>query len=141
MRQRYGLSRAYQGDNRVRGQIQRTHPTSSLPAGSAVVNVDVTHLQTFVMVVRAGSITAASRRLHYAQSTVSTHIQALERTYSVTLLRRTQAGVELTRDGERMYGYARSMCLLHADALRSMGLSDEDDLPPAIGNSDDTVID
>ena len=88
--------------------------------------VHTSHLLTYVTVVQSGSITGAACELHYAQSTVTAHIQALERAVGALLLFRSCTGVSVTPEGERMYGYARGVCLLLEDAIANVGRRDEE---------------
>lgn len=102
------------------------------------------HLATFVAVVDLGSISEAARRLHYSQSTVSGHVQALERFLGVALLHRTRDGVALTMQGARLYGYARSVCLLIVDARDAVsprtGTAGRDGPIVAVPPSDSSMV-
>jgi LysR family transcriptional regulator, nitrogen assimilation regulatory protein len=82
--------------------------------------VDLKHLATFIRVVQVGSISRAANELHYAQSTVSAHVQSLERSLGIKLLLRTANGVCPTGAGERLYGYAQSVVTLLDDAHREV---------------------
>lgn len=66
-------------------------------------------LRTFTAVVRTGSFTATARELGYVQSTVTNHIQALEKHLGVRLLDRLTAGTVPTEAGVRLLGYATQM--------------------------------
>ena len=59
-------------------------------------------LQTFVVVVRTGSMTAAALELGVVQSTVSGHLRSLERQFGVKLLDRHPHGVSPTEAGRRL---------------------------------------
>jgi DNA-binding transcriptional LysR family regulator len=74
------------------------------------------HLRTFIWVVRTGSFSRAAGDLHYSQSTVTAHIQALEREIGVRLFDRCRDGVRPTFAGDRMYCYARGIFALLEDA-------------------------
>ncbi len=67
--------------------------------------MNLTGLRSFVAVVEARSFTGAARSLRLAQSTVSTHVLALERSLGVGLINRSQ-GVKLTPAGEALLEYA-----------------------------------
>lgn len=60
------------------------------------------HLRTFHAVARSGSFTAASDLLHYAQSTVSVHMRALEGHVGAPLFDRLPGGVRLTEAGRKL---------------------------------------
>ncbi len=61
---------------------------------------------TFTAVVRTGSFTAAARELGYVQSTVTGHLQALERRLGTRLLDRLPSGAVPTDAGARLLPYA-----------------------------------
>ncbi|WP_187170334.1 LysR family transcriptional regulator [Salidesulfovibrio onnuriiensis] len=67
------------------------------------------HLKTFSVVARHLNFTRASVELHYAQSSVSAQIQALEDDLGVKLFDRIGKRIVLTEAGERLWGYARRM--------------------------------
>ena len=58
-------------------------------------------MAAFVEVARAGSFSAAARRLNLSTTAVSRHVADLERMLGVTLLRRTTRRVSPTEAGAR----------------------------------------
>lgn len=66
-------------------------------------------LRTFIAVVRTGSFTAAARELGYVQSTVTGHLQALERRLGTRLLDRLPSGAVPTDAGARLVPYAKQL--------------------------------
>ena len=64
-------------------------------------------LSTFCAVVESGSVTSASRRLGYAQSTVTAQVQALEASIGMPLFVRSGKRLALTDTGREAYGRAR----------------------------------
>lgn len=64
-------------------------------------------LETFCVVVEAGSLNVASERLHLSQPAVSKQIRALEGELGVQLLVRGSRGVELTPVGRQIHRLAR----------------------------------
>lgn len=73
----------------------------------SVVETDL--LRTFVTVLRVGSFTAAARELGYVQSTVTGHLQALERRLGARLLDRLPTGAVATDAGGRLLPYAEQL--------------------------------
>lgn len=73
-------------------------------------------LQTFQEAARLLSFHRAAESLHYAQSTVSAQIQALEEELGVPLFDRLGRRVMLTEAGERLVDYAAKMIDLDAQA-------------------------
>lgn len=67
-------------------------------------------LRTFVSIVEAGSLTAASDRLGISKKLVSKYLAELERRLGVRLLHRTTRTLSLTSAGQRYY--PRSVALL-----------------------------
>jgi len=70
--------------------------------------MELRHLRYFVAAVEEGSLTtAAERRLHIAQPSLSRQIRDLERQVGVELLSHSVSGVTLTDAGKAFLGYAR----------------------------------
>lgn len=63
------------------------------------------HLYYFWITAKAGRISEACRRLLLSQSTLSTQIQQLERSFGKRLLHRSRKGVELSPDGRIAFEY------------------------------------
>jgi DNA-binding transcriptional LysR family regulator len=75
--------------------------------------MDLTHLQSFLRVAEAGSVTRAAEALHLTQPAVTQHVRALERELGIPLFDRTGRGVRLTAAGEALRRYAqRTLALL-----------------------------
>lgn len=71
-------------------------------------------LATFVALARTGSFTSAAAELHLAQSTVTAHIQALEKELRLRLFDRLPGGATLTDAGRRVLD--RATAVLDAEA-------------------------
>lgn len=71
-------------------------------------------LATFVALARTGSFTATAAELHLAQSTVTAHIQALEKQLRLRLFDRLPSGAALTDEGRRVL--AKAALVLDAEA-------------------------
>lgn len=84
-------------------------------------------LRTFTAVVRTGSFTAAARELGYVQSTVTGHLQALERRLGVRLLDRLPTGAVPTDAGARLLPYAEQ--LLDLETRMAADVAGCDDRP------------
>jgi DNA-binding transcriptional LysR family regulator len=78
---------------------------------------DLEHLQSFVAVLEAGSISAAAPGLCRSPSAVSEQLGKLEAFTGVALLNRGKKGVAPTPAGERLLVYARDMLTLSDRAL------------------------
>jgi LysR family transcriptional regulator, hca operon transcriptional activator len=78
--------------------------------------MELRHLRYFVAVVEEGSLTtAAERRLHTSQPSLSRQIRELESQVGVELLSRSVHGVELTAAGKAFLDHAR-LALMQVDA-------------------------
>jgi len=78
--------------------------------------MELRHLRYFVAVVEEGNLTtAAKRRLHTSQPSLSRQIRDLEYEVGVELLSRSVQGVELTKAGKAFLDHAR-LALMQADA-------------------------
>jgi len=78
--------------------------------------MELRHLRYFVAVVEEGSLTtAAERRLHTSQPSLSRQIRDLEYTVGAELLSRSVHGIELTAAGKAFLDHAR-LALMQVDA-------------------------
>lgn len=71
--------------------------------------MDTELLRTFTAVVRTGSFTAAARELGFVQSTVTGHLQVLERRLGTRLLDRLPTGAIPTEAGHRLLPFAERL--------------------------------
>jgi DNA-binding transcriptional LysR family regulator len=85
--------------------------------------LNLSHLTSFVMLQQTASFTLAAERLGLSQSTVSQHIQRLEKALGRQLIDRTTHQVQLTAEGEALIGYARGMLDLNGKVLSLFGES------------------
>lgn len=76
-------------------------------------------LKSFMTVARLRSFTLAGQELHLAQSTVTAHVQALERMLGTRLIDRLSSGAVCTPAGEQLLPHAQGMLDLE-DALRGL---------------------
>ncbi|CDN49253.1 LysR family transcriptional regulator [Neorhizobium galegae] len=81
------------------------------------------HLNSFVMLQQTGSFTEAAARLGLGQSTVTQHIQRLEKSLGRQLVFRDTHQVKLTAEGEALVGYARGMLDLNGKVASLFGES------------------
>lgn len=77
-------------------------------------------LSVFAAVARSGSFTRAARQLNRTQSAVSMQIKRLETGLGAVLFRRHGRSIEITREGERLLGYARRILALGEEAAAAM---------------------
>lgn len=80
--------------------------------------MEIRHLRTFLSVAKLLSFNKAAESLHYAQSSISGQIQALEEELGVKLFDRLGRRILLTEAGERLVPYAERIIDL-ADETRT----------------------
>jgi DNA-binding transcriptional LysR family regulator len=80
--------------------------------------MEIRHLRTFLTVAGLLSFNKAAERLNYAQSSISSQIQALEEEFGVQLFDRMGRYILLTEAGERLIQYAEKIIDL-ADETRA----------------------
>lgn len=78
--------------------------------------MEIRQLKTFVTTARLLSFTKAADELGYAQSTVTSQIQALEEELGVLVYERFAKQIKLTKAGERLYAYATQILDLSSEA-------------------------
>lgn len=69
--------------------------------------LELRELQAFLAVAACGSYTRAARALRFDQSTVTRHVQRLERDLRIVLFFRSSGGIELTEHGRQFLPHAR----------------------------------
>ena len=74
--------------------------------------MEIRQLKTFMSIVKLGNFSQAAHFLGYTQSTVTTHIQLLEKEFNTALFERFGHQLMLTTDGERLYDYAEQIIKL-----------------------------
>jgi LysR family nitrogen assimilation transcriptional regulator len=82
--------------------------------------VDLRQLRYFVGIADAGSIARAAEWLHVAQPALSVQLANLEAELGVSLVVRSNRGVELTPRGELLYEHATEMLNLHREAVLAL---------------------
>lgn len=82
--------------------------------------MEIWDLRVFVAVVEDGGLSAAARRLHISQPSVSQTILALEKQLDVQLLTRSNAGVAPTPAGMTLLGEARAVLARYDEVLGAM---------------------
>ena len=78
--------------------------------------LDLLKLKTFQVVAATTNFTRAAAKLGYSQSSVTTHIQALERELGVPLFKRVSRKAVLTDAGQRALEYANRLLALAEEA-------------------------
>lgn len=82
-------------------------------------SISLKQLEVLIAVVERGNFTEAAEYLYLSQSTVSSHISALEEALHVMLFhRKSKKRIALTSDGKRVYQYAKDV-VSRCEALES----------------------
>jgi LysR family hca operon transcriptional activator len=96
--------------------------------------MELRHLRYFIAVAEEGSfLTAAERRLHTAQPSLSRQIRDLELEVGVKLLERRARGVVLTAAGKVFLDHAR-LALLQVEAAAEGARRTEQPAKPVVRN-------
>ena len=84
-------------------------------------------VETFLSIVRLGSLSKAANHLYVSQSTISQRLHSLEKDYDVVLLKREQGvkSVTLTNEGERFYQIALKYESLMSETRNIKSMSGE----------------
>jgi len=82
--------------------------------------LDLAYYRTFREVALRQSFTRAAEHLGYAQSSVTTQIQKLEKEYGVQLFERYGRGLRLTSAGEELLKIVTGMLELHSQAKETL---------------------
>lgn len=85
--------------------------------------MEIRQLKTFISIVKLGNFSQAAHFLGYTQSTVTTHIQLLEKELGTLLFERFGQQITLTEDGQRLYDYAEQIVRLEDDAKNALNKS------------------
>ncbi|MEM5318101.1 LysR family transcriptional regulator [Paraburkholderia sp. JHI869] len=81
---------------------------------------DLTLLQAFVAIVESGSISAAARKLHLSQPTLSRQLRSLEDQCGASLLRRDTHRMSLTEVGHQFLADAQALLALAEESEQRM---------------------
>lgn len=82
--------------------------------------MNLQYLKAFYVTVKLNSISKAAKELHLTQPGLSMQIQSLEKDLEVTLLRRSNRGVELTEAGTVVFDYANSILSMQDNIERDL---------------------
>jgi DNA-binding transcriptional LysR family regulator len=83
--------------------------------------MEIRHLRTFLTVAKLLSFNKAAESLHYAQSSISAQVQALELELGVQLFDRLGRRILLTEAGERLIPYAERIIDLAEETRTEIG--------------------
>jgi len=84
--------------------------------------MDLRQFEVFVGVYELRSFSRTASALRLTQSTVSEHVRLLEEELGTRLFDRLGRVTVPTRAGELLYGYARQMLTLRAEARQALDL-------------------
>ena len=74
-------------------------------------------IKTFIQVADSGSLSKAAEDLYVTPASVMKQMNALENRLELTLLKRTNKGIELTEAGRYIYDFAKNMIAESEDAV------------------------
>ncbi|HAO6430786.1 TPA: LysR family transcriptional regulator [Listeria monocytogenes] len=79
--------------------------------------MDIEKMKAFNKVAELKSISAAANELHHLQSNMSNKIKNIEKQFQTQLFFRHSNGVELTKEGEKIYQQFKKMILLWEETI------------------------
>ncbi|SET10069.1 DNA-binding transcriptional regulator, LysR family [Natronincola peptidivorans] len=82
--------------------------------------MNLQYLRAFYVTVKLNSISKAAKELHLTQPGLSMQIQSLEKELAVTLLIRSNKGVELTQAGTVVFDYANTILSMQGNIERDL---------------------
>lgn len=82
--------------------------------------MNLQYLQAFYMTVKYNSISKTAQILHLTQPGLSGQIKSLENELGVSLLNRSNKGVELTEEGQVLFNYADTLLSIQGNIKRDL---------------------
>lgn len=82
--------------------------------------MNLENLQSFYMTVKHNSISKAAQILHLTQPGLSGQLKSLENELGVSLLTRSNKGVELTEEGKVVFNYADTLLSIQGNIKRDL---------------------
>ncbi len=82
--------------------------------------MNLEYLQSFYMTVKYNSISKAAQMLHLTQPGLSGQLKSLENELGVSLLNRSNKGVELTEEGKVVFDYADTLLSIQGNIKRDL---------------------
>ncbi|QEK12981.1 LysR family transcriptional regulator [Crassaminicella thermophila] len=96
--------------------------------------MNIEYCKAFYITVKVNSISKAAKILHLSQPALSMQIQSLEKELQVSLLKRSNKGVELTEAGEILFDYADTLLSLHENIERDIANHKSNNIQLLIGS-------
>lgn len=87
--------------------------------------MNLKQLEAFAEVAQSGSFSKAAKKLFLTQPTISAHISSLEKELNTRFFVRNTKEVALSREGEKLYSYARQILDLAEKIEEEFGQRDE----------------
>lgn len=84
------------------------------------LKMDIENMKAFVTVEELKSISAAATKLNHLQSNMTSKIKKIESHYNTELFIRNSRGVQLTKDGEKLYGQYKRILFLWEETENKM---------------------
>ena len=93
-----------------------------MPVTGGEQTMDMEYYRNFIAIVEAGSLSAASKRVHVAQPALSNQLKLLQKKFGTQLvnIRRGVHNIELTNAGCILYNKAKYLCSLEDDTQREI---------------------
>lgn len=82
--------------------------------------MEISHLEEFLVIVEEGKLGEAAERLYTTSSTLSKHIQSIEKEYGVPFFDRSKRAIVLNEYGKVFLPYAQSIVNAHHEAEKKI---------------------
>jgi DNA-binding transcriptional LysR family regulator len=96
--------------------------------------MNLEYLRSFYITVKCNSISKAAKSLHLTQPGLSKQLGNLENDLDVTLLKRSNKGVELTEEGKVLFDYADTLLSIKGNIERDLKNIQQDEPKLMIGS-------
>lgn len=83
-------------------------------------HIDIDKYNTFMKIVKLGSVTKDAQELGYTQAAVSHIINTLEKNWNMTLLLRDRSDVRLTSQASKLLPLLKNICLANQELLNEI---------------------
>lgn len=87
--------------------------------------MNLKQLESFTYIIETNSFSEAAKKLYLTQPTISSHISLLEKELNTQLLIRTTKDVSPTKDGKKLYTYAKQILRLQNSILEEFNVQNE----------------
>ncbi len=97
--------------------------------------MNLKQLESFTLIIESRSFSQAAKKLFLTQPTISSHISLLEKELETQLLIRTTKEVYPTKDGKKLYSYAKQILSIQDEIFNDFDVKNEYNNVLTLGSS------